>query len=155
VREVKIKGETVLEYHHRVVVAQWVGERRSPRRAELGGVIARIPPRAKVVAAETLVPHVCDRPDAYTLRLGLFDAEYLLFAVPPTTRGELPRAAFALASGMFGVADTGALFVLARRGHATSANAAVLACMAPFLGEGSSASRQGERPPPGAPPSSP
>ena len=109
------------------------------RRAELDALIARIPPRAKVVAAETVVPHVCDRPDAYTLRLGLFDAEYLLFAIPPTTEGELPRAAEALASGAFGVMDARSLFVLARRGHATSGNPAVLARMAPFLGQGGAA----------------
>jgi uncharacterized membrane protein len=103
------------------------------RRAELLALIARIPPRAKVAGAETVVPHVCDRPDAYTLRLGVFDAEYLLFAVPPTTDAELAPAAEAVASGEFGVVEARSLFVLARRGHATSGNPAVLARMAPFL----------------------
>jgi uncharacterized membrane protein len=103
------------------------------RRAELAALVALIPPRAKVAAAETLVPHVCDRPDAYTLRLGVFDADDLLFAVPPTTDGEMSRAAEALASGAFGVVEARSLFVLARRGHDTSDNPAVLARMAPFL----------------------
>jgi len=104
------------------------------RRAELRALIARIPPRAKTVGAETVVPHVCSRPDAYTLRLGLFDAEYLLFALTPTADGELERAAEALASGAFGVVDAGTVFVLAQRGHETSGNRAVLARMAPYLG---------------------
>jgi len=41
-----------------------------------------VPPRAKIVASENIVPHVSNRPDAYTLRMGLFDADYLLFEAP-------------------------------------------------------------------------
>jgi uncharacterized membrane protein len=124
------------------------GDAERARRAELDALVALIPPRARVAASETLVPHVCDRPDAYTLRLGLFDADDLLFAIPPTTDGELPRAAEALTSGAFGVVEARSLFVLARRGHSTSGNPAVLARMAPFLGDGDATRAAGLNPTP-------
>lgn len=103
------------------------------RRAELYGLIARIPPLAKVAGSETVVPHISSRPDAYTLRLGLYDAEHLLFSMVPTSEGELEKAAAALASGEFGIVEARSLFALARRGQETSRNPEVLARMAPFM----------------------
>lgn len=109
------------------------GEADRLRRAELYALIALVPPRAKVAGSETVVPHVASRPDAYTLRLGLYDAEYLLFSVVPSAPGELERAAAALADGSFGVVDARSLFVLCRRGHDTAGNPAVLARIARSL----------------------
>jgi uncharacterized membrane protein len=103
------------------------------RRRELQDLIAAVPPRAKVAASETVVPHVSSRPDAYTLRLGVYDAEYLLFSLVPTAAGEVERAREALADGRFGVVVTGSHFVLARRGHDTAGNAAVLEHLAHFV----------------------
>lgn len=88
-------------------------------------LIRQVPPRAKIVASEPLVPHVSSRPDAYTLRLGLYDAEWLLFSVP-IGGDERRHALDAFRNENFGVVDDRGEFVLARRGHDRTKNAAVL-----------------------------
>jgi uncharacterized membrane protein len=100
------------------------------RREELKALIAMIPPRAKVVGSETVVPHVSGRPDAYTLRLGTYDAEYLLFSLEAAAAGEPERVVEALRSGAFGIVRTGSRFALARRGHETTGNGPLLARLA-------------------------
>ncbi|HSZ83652.1 MAG TPA: DUF2079 domain-containing protein [Polyangia bacterium] len=91
-------------------------------------ILAEIPPRAKIVASEQLVPQVSNRADAYTLRVGTYDAEYLLFSLP--IFGDEQRNAFPLLqSNAFGVVDVQEPYVLARRGGPTMRNAAVLARM--------------------------
>ena len=90
-------------------------------------MIAMIPPRAKVAASETVVPHVSSRPDAYTVHLGTYDAEYLLFSLAVRVTGEAGRLREALRSGAFGVVAVGSEFVLARRGREAARNADVLA----------------------------
>jgi uncharacterized membrane protein len=97
------------------------------RRRELYVLIAMIPPRAKVAGSETVVPHVSSRPDAYTVRLGTYDAEYLLFSLAVRAEAEGKPLREALGSGAFGVVAVGSEFVLARRGHGTARNADVLA----------------------------
>ncbi len=101
-------------------------EQDRKRYAALRDLIGRMPPLAKVAASENLVPHVSSRPDAYTLRTGLFDAEYLLFTTP-IRDDERRFVADALTSGEFGVITGQEGFVLARRGHGTHLNARVLA----------------------------
>jgi uncharacterized membrane protein len=104
------------------------------RRDELRDLIARMPERAKVAASETVIPHVCDRPDAYTLRLGVYDAEYLLFSLVPTAAGEMERAREALGpDGGFGIVAAGSYFALARRGPATAGNALVLQALSAYV----------------------
>jgi uncharacterized membrane protein len=103
------------------------------RRAELLDLVARVPPRAKIAASETVVPHVSSRPDAYTLRLGVYDAEYLLFSRVPTGAGEVEQARAALEDGGFGVVAGGSHYVLAQRGHDTAGNAEVLAHLARWV----------------------
>jgi uncharacterized membrane protein len=100
------------------------------RREELQALIATIPPRAKVAGSETVVPHVSSRPDAYTLRLGTYDAEYLLFSLEVATAGEPQRIVEALGSGEFGVVRAGPHFALARRGYDTTANGPLVARLA-------------------------
>jgi uncharacterized membrane protein len=91
-------------------------------------ILAEIPPRAKIVASEQLVPQVSNRADAYTLRVGTYDADYLLFSLP--IYGDEQRNAFPLLQGnSFGVVDVREPYVLARRGAPTLRNAAVLARM--------------------------
>jgi uncharacterized membrane protein len=95
------------------------------RYATLREVIRMVPPRAKIVSSENVVPHVTQRPDSYTLREGLFDAEYLLVLLP--ARGDESRfVRDALRSGEFGVVTVREPFLLARRGFSTAENAAVL-----------------------------
>jgi uncharacterized membrane protein len=96
------------------------------RHGQVYRLIAQVPPRAKIVASEMLVPHVAQRPDAYTLRMGLYDAEYLLFE-SPNGGEERQHTLEALHDGAFGVVDIQGPFVLAKRGHATKRNAEVLA----------------------------
>jgi hypothetical protein len=96
------------------------------RRRERAALIARVPERARIAASETVLPHVSCRPDAYTLRLGVYDAEYLLFSLVPAAAGEPESARAALESGGFGVMAAGTHFVLARRGHPQGRNAPVV-----------------------------
>ena len=103
------------------------------RRAELLALIARVPPRARIAASETVVPHVSSRPDAYTLRLGVYDAEYLLFSLVPTAAGEVAPARAALRDGGFGVVASGSHYALARRGNDQEGNAAVLEHLSRFV----------------------
>jgi hypothetical protein len=103
------------------------------RRAELLALIARVPPRARIAASETVVPHVSSRPDAYTLRLGVYDAEYLLFSLVPTAAGEVEPARAALRDGGFGVVASGSHYVLARRGNDQEGNAPVLEHLSRFV----------------------
>jgi uncharacterized membrane protein len=104
------------------------------RRASLRKLVAMVPPMAKIVAAENVVPQVSDRPDAYTLRHGLFDAEYLLFSIPAWS-SERSQVLEGLEPGTFGVVAEQGGFVLAKRGHATTANARVIGRIGGSRGE--------------------
>jgi uncharacterized membrane protein len=94
-------------------------------RAKLANAIAQLPPDAKVVASEYVLPHVSSRESAYTLRFGVFDSDWLLLQIPPWSE-EKSRAVEALKSGTFGVVDDQGAIVLARRGAPMSGNAAVV-----------------------------
>jgi uncharacterized membrane protein len=96
------------------------------RHANAYALIAKVPPRAKIVASEMIVPHVSSRPDAYTLRAGIYDAEYLLFEFA-IGGDERPHALEVLRDRSLGIVDVRGQFVLAKRGHATNRNAEVLA----------------------------
>lgn len=98
------------------------------RHDDLYALLAQVPPLAKISSSEQVVPHVSSRPDAYTLRMGVFDAEYLLARMPlwDAERGAVRGA---LESGSFGVVDMRGEFVLARRAYSTDRNAAALARM--------------------------
>lgn len=89
--------------------------------ADLMSLVAKVPPMAKIVSAENIVPHVSSRPDSYTLRVGIFDAEYLLFSTPVWGE-ELGNVNKAL-NGDFGVVEIKGSFVLAKRGYSKDLNA--------------------------------
>ncbi len=103
------------------------------RQRELAALVAMVPARAKVSASETVVPHVSGRPDAYTLRFGVHDAEYLLFSLSPAAAGELEAARDALMDGRFGVVSVGSTYALARRGQNPALNASVLTHLSHFV----------------------
>ncbi len=92
----------------------------------LDELVALVPPRAKIVGSETVVPHVSNRPDAYTIRIGLYDAEYVLFSIAPTTPDERNFTSAALQNPQFGVIATRPGFALLKRGAPTTKNAEVL-----------------------------
>jgi uncharacterized membrane protein len=95
------------------------------RRASVAAMVRAVPRRAKIAASEFLVPQVSNRPDAYTLRVGIFDAEYMLFQLP--LGGEEARHVEpVVADGTFGVIDLREPFALLRRGAQTTRNAEIL-----------------------------
>jgi uncharacterized membrane protein len=99
------------------------------RRQALDRVLAHLPPRAKVSCSAFTTPQVTARPDDYSMTLGLYDAEYILF---PTERAdfignERETVTGLLSGGTFGVVASERPFALARRGQDTSRNAEMLA----------------------------
>lgn len=92
-------------------------------------LVKQIPSGAKVVAAEWLVSHVSNRKDAYTLRFGVLDAEYLLFwthreKLRSDEKPVLKKALFGK-DAAFGVVEKRGMFVLARRGHSREQNESI------------------------------
>jgi uncharacterized membrane protein len=90
-------------------------------RSELAELVAQIPADARVSAAEHLVPHISSRASAYTLRFGIYDAEYVLAQIRgrDDERGQVVPV---LDDGSFGVVDMREDFVLLRRGGPTTSN---------------------------------
>ncbi len=93
---------------------------------QLMALCSLIPPEAKVAGTERVLPHVSNRPDAYTVRsAGIQDAEYILF--PFHIGGvDVDRIYPVLFDESFGVVDVSGKFILAKRGHPTERNAEVL-----------------------------
>jgi hypothetical protein len=85
-----------------------------------------VPPEARIAGTERVLPHVSNRPNAYTIRsAGIQDAEYILF--PFRIGGiDVERIHPVLVDGSFGVVEVAGDFVLAKRGHSTERNAEVL-----------------------------
>jgi uncharacterized membrane protein len=94
------------------------------RYAHLQKIIAKVPPMAKVSSAEYVVPHVSSRPYAYTLRNGLYDADYVIWEAP--ARADERTFVREALKGPFGVVASSGPFVLAKRGHDKSENPAWL-----------------------------
>jgi uncharacterized membrane protein len=95
------------------------------RRRTLYELLAMGPPKAKVVSSENIVPQISNRAFSYTLRMGVHDADYLLFSIPPGG-DERTHALEVLQPGTFGVVAERGQFVLAKRGHPPDLNAGVL-----------------------------
>jgi uncharacterized membrane protein len=98
------------------------------RRRDLGKITAMVPPKAKVVATENVVPQLANRPDAYTLRVGVFDADYIIFRLP-TSGDERRNVVRVLGDGQFGIVIESGEFVLAKRGASTERNEQFIARM--------------------------
>ncbi|MGC4091096.1 MAG: DUF2079 domain-containing protein [Polyangiaceae bacterium] len=94
------------------------------RYAQLMKLIAKVPPKAKIVSSENVVPHTTERPDTYTLREDVFDAEYLLVLLP-VGGDEFMNVRKAFSQG-FGVMEVDGPFFLAKRGYPQTKNASVL-----------------------------
>jgi uncharacterized membrane protein len=101
-------------------------ERDVERYEQLMALRSLIPPEAKVAGTERVLPHLSNRPDAYTIRSpGIRDAEYIMF--PFNIGGvDVDRIHPVLVDGSFGVVEVSGNFVLAKRGHPTERNAEVL-----------------------------
>lgn len=107
------------------------------RLEELRGLIAKIPPRASLVASESLVPHVSNRPEARTVRQGIPDVEYLLLSVNETRGGEqaerLLRDLGTWPDQRFGMIEKTQRFQLWKRGAPTAQNISALHLMGHYL----------------------
>jgi uncharacterized membrane protein len=95
------------------------------RRRTLYELLAMVPPKAKIVSTENIVPQVSNRAYAYTLRMGIADADYLLFNMP-LGGDERSKVLEVLPQGTFGVVAERGQYVLAQRGYATDLNAGIL-----------------------------
>ena len=95
------------------------------RRRTLYELLAMVPPKAKIVSSENIVPQVSNRAFAYTLRMGIADADYLLFSLP-AGGDERAKILEVLPDGTFGVVAERGQYVLAKRGHPTELNSGVL-----------------------------
>ncbi len=96
------------------------------RRRTVHELIAMVPAKAKIVSSETIVPQISNRAFSYTLRMGIADADYLLFNLPPGG-DERTKVLEVLPQGTFGVVAESGQFVLAKRGHSTDLNSGVVA----------------------------
>ena len=95
------------------------------RRRTLYELLAMVPRKAKIVSSENIVPQVSNRAFAYTLRMGIADADYLLFSLP-VGGDERAKILEVLPDGAFGVVAERGQYVLAKRGHSTDLNSGVL-----------------------------
>ncbi len=94
------------------------------RRDAFHQLAVKVPRKARITSAENLVPHFAQRKKAYTLRVGIFDADYIMFTVYPHPL-ETPILKPAL-EGDFGIMEINEHFGLAKRGHDKSLNAEYL-----------------------------
>ena len=96
------------------------------RYENLKSLCVLIPPEAKVAGTERTLPHVSNRPDAYTIRSsGIQDAEFILFQ--ESIGGvNLDHIYPVVSDGTFGVVEVAGSFILAKRGHSTERNAEAL-----------------------------
>ena len=72
------------------------------RRRTLYELLAMVPKNAKVVSSENIVPQISNRAYSYTLRMGIADADYLVFSIPPGG-DERTKVLEVLPDGTFGV----------------------------------------------------
>jgi uncharacterized membrane protein len=91
-------------------------------------LVRLLPPRAKVSASGFVTPYLSNRPDAYNITLGIFDAEYIFFPSEPGDFIVDERATVTglLQSGEFGVIAIEPPFALAKRGYSKDLNAQLI-----------------------------
>jgi uncharacterized membrane protein len=91
-------------------------------------LLKHLPPRAKVSASGFTTPFISNRPDAYNMTLGIFDADYIFFPSEAQDFIVDERATVTrlLREGEFGVVAVEPPFALAQRGYSTDRNAGLL-----------------------------
>ena len=108
----------------------WDAEGHTRRRA-VDALLDVVPPRARITASAFTVTQVSARPNAYSLSLAIYDAEWL---IAPTNKreyvaDELARTSEALRSQQWGVVKIVEPFFVARRGAPTGLNAQLFAVL--------------------------
>jgi uncharacterized membrane protein len=91
-------------------------------------LLRHLPPRAKVSGSGFTTPFISNRPDAYNMTLGIFDAEYIFFPSEASDFIVDERATVTrlLNDGEFGVVAIEPPFALAKRGHPGDLNASLM-----------------------------
>ena len=93
----------------------------------LARMAASIPEHASVAASENEIPHVAARLNAYTLKLGPADVDYILVNAPRARSGPAHKALQTMFSRHeYGVVSSGQGLYLFKRGHKSEATAAAL-----------------------------
>jgi uncharacterized membrane protein len=95
------------------------------RHADLYELIKLIPQEASVSASESIVAHVSSRKNAYSLRIGFNDADYVLVRLP-TGGDDRVHVIDALRSGLYGLQAQKGDFALFRKGLKPDTAAAFL-----------------------------
>lgn len=112
--------------YHKITFTMTEEERRTY--AELKDIISTIPPDASVAASERIGPHVSSRRRFFSLRRDSYHADYLIVRQKELRLDRTkPVITRALTGGEYGVLRRVGPFVLMKRGHDTSGNAAVVA----------------------------
>lgn len=85
---------------------------------------AMVPRDASIVATETETPHLSNRRECFTMRIGYFDADYMLVKTSEIRADRRGRQHFvdALETGEYGLLEVDAPFSLWKRGHPTDRN---------------------------------
>jgi uncharacterized membrane protein len=106
-----------------------VDDEGKQRHDSIAEIARMLPRRAKVSCSGFVTPQLSSRPDAYSMTLGLYDAEYIAFPSEPShfIVNEKDTVKTLLKDGTFGVVAVRPPFALARRGHPTDKNADLLA----------------------------
>lgn len=86
------------------------------RRQSLAEVLAQLPADAAVSSSEFLVPQVANRAQAYSLRHGAFDADYILVEPRRMSKREKRQMPRILQQGQWGVIAESGPFVLLKKG---------------------------------------
>jgi uncharacterized membrane protein len=95
---------------------------------DLYALIAQIPKTASVIATEHVIPHVSARANAFNMRYGPHEAEYLLIGFPLRDDEKRPLGDL-LRSAKFGIVDIRNDFALAKRGYSAERNNTFLSRM--------------------------
>ncbi len=111
--------------YHKITFSMTDEERQTY--ADLKDILSSIPPDASVAASERIGPHASSRRRFFSLRRDSYHADYLI-ARQKELRLDRTKVVItrALTSGEYGVLRRVGPFVLMKRGHDTSGNAAVI-----------------------------
>src|SRR5690606_23460432 len=87
------------------------------RRGAFQKILAELPPKdAPITASERLVPHLSNRNNTYTLRIGVYNATHILLDQSALLPGEEKKLKAALAKRPWGLAARHPPFLLLERG---------------------------------------
>src|SRR5690606_935347 len=97
------------------------------RNRDVQALLKHLPPDARVAAGNFLTPQVSARPNAYSLWLGMYDADWIIAPVEvhELSPGEVTRIRDSLNSD-WGVVAIEGQFMVAHKGHDQSLNKKVL-----------------------------